>query len=143
MASKNKNKQGEFDLFSQPEIEDNFSIRKIRQTTDEALIPVMNSSVDEESDTLVIDEIGVNIKKSKEKLGDKRFHAIVQGVIDNDPAFENYFPYEWILSAYHIGRNSSTMFAVVSPEMLHPKRLEGYDFVHVTKEGKLAGEYML
>jgi hypothetical protein len=88
MANKNKNKKDKFDLFSQPPVEKFFSIQEIQKTTDEAILHDMKNASDEDPDSLILDEVGLNIRKCVEKFGSKKFHTIVQGVIDKDPAFE-------------------------------------------------------
>jgi hypothetical protein len=150
MANKNKHtkpvSKTTFDLFSPSSAEEVFPLQKIQKTTDEALLHDMKNASDEDPDSLVIDEVGVNIRKCVEKFGSKKFHAIVQGVIENDPAFERYFIYKRELTAYHMSINSVSVSAPVQAKVSSifvPRAFDGYPYVYVLANGKIALEYML
>lgn len=108
MANKNKNKKDEFDLFSQPGVEKDFSVGKIQQATDEELIPMMNAPVDEDPEALVIDEIGVSIGKSLEKLGRAKLKAIIEWVLENNPLYEKYFVWKMDFLRYKIAETNTS-----------------------------------
>lgn len=152
MAIHKENK--EVDLFHPLNEEGEFFFVQKEPDTKEQLICNMKNNLDGNPDGLVVDNIGVKVNKSIEKLGYSKFNAIVDWIINDDITFQEYAQYKLALAAYRISVEQGYASRQSDKLLFHPKRkrhvtikvpelLEGLPFVHIWADGSIAIEYML